>query len=144
MSNAFKFTLQGGITVTLRRLGNAVALTVRDTGCGIPAEELPRIFDRFHRVASASGRTHEGTGIGLALVSELVRRHGGTVEVRNNLCAVCGVCVCVSGCVCSMCVYVCVENVSSKLRHRLLARSTRARSLWFSYRSVAATSHRSK
>src|SRR6185437_11072594 len=72
LSNAFKFTLEGGITVRLRQDGRRVRLAVEDTGTGIPAQELPRLFDRFHRVEGARGRTHEGTGIGLALVQELV------------------------------------------------------------------------
>ena len=60
-------------------------LSVRDTGTGIPAGELPRIFERFHRVDGARGRTHEGTGIGLALVQELVRLHGGSVRAESTL-----------------------------------------------------------
>jgi PAS domain S-box-containing protein len=58
-------------------------LIVRDTGVGIPLEELPRMFERFHRVEHTQGRTHEGTGIGLALVNELVKVHGGTVSVDS-------------------------------------------------------------
>ncbi len=85
VSNAFKFTLEGEITVALVRRGDTVELSVRDTGNGIPADELPRVFDRFHRVAGTSGRTHEGTGIGLALVQELVRLHGGSIEVASEL-----------------------------------------------------------
>ena len=74
LSNAFKFTFEGEIAVRLRRRRTTRAeLTVRDTGTGIPADELPRLFERFHRVEGARGRTHEGTGIGLALVQELVR-----------------------------------------------------------------------
>ena len=60
-------------------------LTVRDTGTGIPADELPRLFERFHRVEGARGRTHEGSGIGLALVQELVELHGGTVARRERV-----------------------------------------------------------
>ncbi len=56
---------------------------MRDTGTGIPAHELPRLFERFHRVEGARGRTQEGTGIGLALVQELVRLHGGSIEVES-------------------------------------------------------------
>ena len=55
---------------------------MRDTGVGIPADELPRLFERFHRVEGTRGRTHEGTGIGLALVQELVELHGGSVDRR--------------------------------------------------------------
>jgi PAS domain S-box-containing protein len=58
-------------------------LTVKDTGVGIPAEELPRMFERFHRVPNVVGRTHEGTGIGLSLVNELVKLHGGTITVDS-------------------------------------------------------------
>ena len=58
---------------------------MRDTGSGIPANELPHIFERFHRVEATKGRTHEGTGIGLALVQELVKLHGGTIQVESDL-----------------------------------------------------------
>jgi signal transduction histidine kinase len=83
VSNAFKFTLEGEIVVGLRVNEGHVQLSVRDTGTGIPAGELPRIFDRFHRVPGARGRSFEGTGIGLALVQELVRQHGGSVRVES-------------------------------------------------------------
>ncbi|HEV7127419.1 MAG TPA: ATP-binding protein [Ktedonobacterales bacterium] len=86
LSNAFKFTLAGTIEVRLRRAGNRgeqVALTVRDTGVGIAAAELPRLFERFHRVEGVRARTHEGSGIGLALVQELVQLHGGTIQVAS-------------------------------------------------------------
>lgn len=85
LSNAFKFTLSGGVEVTLRAAEGMAELAVRDTGTGIPEAELPRIFERFHRIEGAEGRTHEGTGIGLALVDELVRLHGGTVEAESKL-----------------------------------------------------------
>ncbi len=85
VSNAFKFTLEGEVVVRLGPVGGAVELSVRDTGTGIPAGELPRIFERFHRVDGARGRTHEGTGIGLALVQELVRLHGGSVRAESTL-----------------------------------------------------------
>ncbi len=81
LSNAFKFTLQGEIEVRLEPVDGQIQLTVRDTGVGIPAEELPRMFQRFHRIEDSRGRTHEGTGIGLALVQELVKLHAGTVSV---------------------------------------------------------------
>jgi PAS domain S-box-containing protein len=85
LSNALKFTLHGEVEVALRSVGDHAELTVRDTGLGIPESELPRVFERFHRVEGACGRTHEGTGIGLALVDELVRLHGGTVEVESRV-----------------------------------------------------------
>ena len=83
LSNAFKFTFAGGIAVSLRRVGGVAELRVRDTGTGVPAEEMPRLFERFHRVENARGRTHEGSGIGLALVQELVKLHGGTVAAES-------------------------------------------------------------
>src|SRR4051812_43140932 len=83
LSNAFKYTLQGEIEVSLRAAEGAAVLAVRDTGTGIPAAELPSLFNRFHRVEGARGRTHEGTGIGLALVQELARLHGGTAGVES-------------------------------------------------------------
>jgi signal transduction histidine kinase/PAS domain-containing protein len=87
ISNAFKFTLEGEIAVELEPAGNgsAVRLRVRDTGTGIPLEEMPRLFERFHRVEGARGRTHEGTGIGLALVQELVKLHGGSISVQSEV-----------------------------------------------------------
>jgi signal transduction histidine kinase len=83
ISNAFKFTLEGSITVTLKDAGHAVQLSVHDTGAGIAAAQLPHIFERFHRVEGVRARSHEGTGIGLALVQELVAQHGGTVAVES-------------------------------------------------------------
>jgi GAF domain-containing protein len=73
ISNAFKFTLEGTITVSLRPSESGVDLLVRDTGLGVPAAELPRVFERFHRVEGQRGRSQEGSGIGLALVEELVK-----------------------------------------------------------------------
>jgi PAS domain S-box-containing protein len=83
ISNAFKFTFEGKIVVALAREGNDVALRVRDTGVGIAAQELPRLFERFHRIENTRSRTHEGSGIGLALVQELVKLHGGAVRVES-------------------------------------------------------------
>jgi signal transduction histidine kinase/DNA-binding response OmpR family regulator len=85
LSNAFKFTFEGAITVELRSRDHRVELAVRDTGVGVPESEVPRLFERFHRVEGARSRTHEGSGIGLALVQELVKMHGGTVSVRSEL-----------------------------------------------------------
>jgi signal transduction histidine kinase len=84
ISNAFKFTFEGEIAVSLRWHGDRVELVVRDTGTGIPAGEQARIFERFHRVSGARGRSFEGTGIGLALVQELVGVHGGSVAVSST------------------------------------------------------------
>jgi PAS domain S-box-containing protein len=85
ISNAFKFTFEGKISIGLRLAGSDVELRVRDTGVGIPARELPRLFDRFHRIENTRSRTHEGSGIGLALVQELVKLHGGKVRVESIL-----------------------------------------------------------
>jgi hypothetical protein len=85
LSNAFKFTFEGSIAVRLRAREGQVELSVADTGTGIPQEDLPKIFERFHRVEGARGRSFEGTGIGLALVSELARAHGGRVRVESAL-----------------------------------------------------------
>jgi anti-anti-sigma factor len=83
LSNALKFTFSGGIAVRLRQDDGGVRLTVSDTGTGIPADELPRLFERFHRVAAARGRSGEGSGIGLAMVRELVGLHGGSIDVES-------------------------------------------------------------
>ena len=85
ISNAFKFTFEGEVSVSLSARDDHVELAVRDTGTGIPNEELPRVFERFHRVEGARGRSFEGTGIGLALVHELVRLHGGTVQATSEI-----------------------------------------------------------
>jgi PAS domain S-box-containing protein len=85
LSNAFKFTFDGEIEVRLRSLAGHAELRVRDTGIGIARDELPRLFERFHRIRGAQARTHEGTGIGLALVQELVKLHGGNVGVESEV-----------------------------------------------------------
>lgn len=84
LSNAFKFTWEGEIAVEVGARDGLAAVTVRDTGVGIPQAELPRVFDRFHRVAGVLGRTHEGSGIGLSLVQEVVKLHGGRLEVEST------------------------------------------------------------
>jgi signal transduction histidine kinase/DNA-binding NarL/FixJ family response regulator len=84
LSNAFKFTLEGSIEVSLGEAGDAAELTVRDTGCGISAEDLPHVFERFYRAGHAQSRSYEGSGIGLALVQDLVRLNGGTVSVESR------------------------------------------------------------
>ncbi len=85
LSNAFKFTFEGKISLTLSDMGDAVELSVNDTGGGIPSHELPNLFMRFHRVQGARGRSHEGTGIGLALVDSLVKLHGGSLRVESEV-----------------------------------------------------------
>ena len=86
LSNAVKFTREGGITVRLEAdtADGTAVLTVEDTGVGIPAEEQALLFDRFHRVSSTWSRSHEGTGIGLALVRELAELHGGGVAAAGE------------------------------------------------------------
>ncbi|HYV83604.1 MAG TPA: ATP-binding protein [Pyrinomonadaceae bacterium] len=85
LSNAFKFTFEGEITVGLKKTGENVELEVSDTGTGIPDEDLSHLFERFHRVKGARGRSYEGSGIGLALVQELVKLHGGSVRVKSDV-----------------------------------------------------------
>jgi PAS domain S-box-containing protein len=85
LSNALKFTLTGEIMLSLRQDSLSAVLEVRDTGVGVPPEEIPRLFERFHRVEGVEGRTQEGSGIGLALVQELVKLHGGTINVESVL-----------------------------------------------------------
>ena len=84
LSNAFKHTFAGGIHVSLKWCGGYAELAVTDSGIGIPEAELPHLFNRFYRVKGANSRTHEGTGIGLALVQELVRLHGGAVHIESQ------------------------------------------------------------
>ena len=86
LSNAFKFTFEGAIAVQVRASqdGSKAEVSIRDTGVGIPPEELPRLFERFHRVEGIQGRSIEGSGIGLALVQELVRLQGGEITVESG------------------------------------------------------------
>jgi signal transduction histidine kinase/DNA-binding response OmpR family regulator len=83
LSNALKFTFEGEVAISLRPVTGAVEFQVRDTGVGIPDDQCEKVFERFHRIERASARTHEGTGIGLALVHELVTLHGGSVRVTS-------------------------------------------------------------
>ncbi|WP_395015436.1 response regulator [Dongia sp.] len=87
ISNAFKFTFDGEIVVTLRAApgGESAELTIRDTGVGVPEAELPRLFERFHRVEGQQSRSFEGSGIGLALVQELVKLHGGAIRAESSV-----------------------------------------------------------
>jgi signal transduction histidine kinase/DNA-binding response OmpR family regulator len=84
MSNALKFTFEGSIRVCLREAEDHVAFSVSDTGVGIAQNELPRVFERFHRIEGTRARTHEGSGIGLALVHDLVGLHGGEIGVESQ------------------------------------------------------------
>lgn len=84
LSNAYKFTFHGRIHVEVNAGAEEVVLAVEDTGVGIPLAAQSRLFERFYRVPGAKGRTHEGTGIGLALVNELARLHGGMITVKSE------------------------------------------------------------
>ena len=84
LSNALKFTFSGTVSVRLREENGHAVLRVADTGVGIAAAELPRLFDRFHRIENVPSRSNEGSGIGLALVRELVGLHGGTISAQST------------------------------------------------------------
>jgi signal transduction histidine kinase/DNA-binding response OmpR family regulator len=84
VSNAYKFTEHGSIGVTLRRDGDVVTLSVADTGTGITSDEARRVFDRFHRVTGEPARGMLGTGIGLALVKDLVEAQAGRVHLEST------------------------------------------------------------
>ncbi|WP_246162676.1 ATP-binding protein [Brasilonema sennae] len=86
VSNAFKFTFEGEIAVRLHLADQRhVKLQVEDTGTGISPEELPHLFERFYQIRGTKARTHQGSGIGLALVHELIRLNGGTVDVSSTI-----------------------------------------------------------
>ena len=85
IENAIKYTPDGGtITVTLHRMGRDAVLEISDTGVGIPAEDLPHVFDRFYRVDKARSRDTGGTGLGLSIVQQIVRLHAGSVTVSSE------------------------------------------------------------
>jgi PAS domain S-box-containing protein len=84
LSNALKYTFEGVVSVSVCADGGHAVLEVRDTGIGIAPEDQAHVFERFHRVRGARGRTQEGTGIGLSLVRELVRLHGGVVALESE------------------------------------------------------------
>ncbi len=83
LSNALKFTFEGAIRISQRIVGDHVEVEVEDSGVGIAEHEMPRLFERFHRIEGTKARTHEGSGIGLALVHDLVSLHGGTIVARS-------------------------------------------------------------
>jgi PAS domain S-box-containing protein len=83
VSNAFKFTFTGHVAVRVREEGDQAVISVTDTGIGVPVHEMPRLFERFHRIENAKSRSNEGSGIGLALVKELVELHGGEITAQS-------------------------------------------------------------
>ncbi len=85
LSNALKFTFTGSVRLSLAAEDGQAVLRVTDTGVGIPASDMPRLFERFHRGSRTQARSHEGSGIGLALVKELVTLHGGTIGAESEL-----------------------------------------------------------
>jgi PAS domain S-box-containing protein len=83
LSNALKFTFDGSVRVAVRAEDGQGVVTVADTGIGVPEQEMPRLFERFHRIENSRSRSNEGSGIGLALVQELVQLHGGTIVASS-------------------------------------------------------------
>ncbi len=84
LDNALKYTPEGTVTIQVARRGQAAVLTVQDTGIGIPAEHLPRVFDRFYRVDKARSREQGGTGLGLSITRSIVTAHGGMIELAST------------------------------------------------------------
>jgi two-component system, OmpR family, phosphate regulon sensor histidine kinase PhoR len=85
VDNAINYTPEGAVEVSVRAEGEMAVAQVRDTGIGIPVEEVPRIFERFYRVDKARSRATGGTGLGLSIVKHIVEAHGGAVEVDSAL-----------------------------------------------------------
>jgi signal transduction histidine kinase len=86
LDNAVKYTPEGGsIEVFGKESGNLVTVSVRDTGVGIPMQDIDRIFERFYRVDKARSRMMGGTGLGLTIVQEIVEAHGGRVMVDSDI-----------------------------------------------------------
>jgi signal transduction histidine kinase len=84
LANAIAYTERGGVTVRIAADDRGVTVTVSDTGIGIPAEHLARVFERFYRVDSARTRASGGTGLGLSLVRNAAERAGGSVAIESH------------------------------------------------------------
>jgi len=85
LSNAFKFTDRGGtVELAVEGLDNEVSITVRDSGAGIPPEQLPHIFEKFYQANNQAQSSSRGTGLGLAIAREIVEAHGGTISVASS------------------------------------------------------------
>ncbi|ANE50454.1 ATP-binding protein [Flavisolibacter tropicus] len=85
ISNAFKYSKEGTISISVKEVSQKILFSVTDTGVGIPQDHLSKIFDRFHRIENIQGRSQEGSGIGLAMVKELVRLHQGVIDVESTV-----------------------------------------------------------
>ena len=83
IENAIRYTPAGSVTVSARCVDDEVVIAVRDTGIGIGAEHLGRIFERFYRADPSRSRAEGGTGLGLAIVRHLVEAHGGRVSAES-------------------------------------------------------------
>ncbi len=84
LDNAIKYTESGSVTVSLCADDETVTASIQDTGTGNPAEDLPRIFERFYRVDRARSRESGGTGLGLSLVRHVVERNAGSIDVTSE------------------------------------------------------------
>jgi signal transduction histidine kinase len=86
LDNAIKYTLSPGtVSVSLRREGQMAVVAIKDTGVGIPAENIPFIFERFYRVDKSRSRTQGGTGLGLAISRHIAEAHGGKIELESQV-----------------------------------------------------------
>ncbi|HOC07187.1 MAG TPA: ATP-binding protein, partial [Bacillota bacterium] len=84
IQNAISYTAEGKVTVALSSRNKYVEVVVRDTGIGIPAESLSRVFERFYRVDRARSREAGGTGLGLSIAKQIAEQHGGTVTIFSQ------------------------------------------------------------
>jgi two-component system phosphate regulon sensor histidine kinase PhoR len=84
ITNAIKYTEAGSVNILIEENANFAVIIIRDTGIGIPTEDIPRIFERFFRVDKARSRSVGGTGLGLAIVKHIIEAHGSRVEVKSE------------------------------------------------------------